>query len=111
MAKTLIVTLSSIALSLWVGSALAQDVGKGNSGDALAKAAAGTSDPLAGITANNKDPVGDTPPVWQGSNPPGFGVQADRQGWGGGTQPPGWTHAQNSSGWGGGTVPRGLGKR
>lgn len=111
MARTLIVALSMIAFALGAGSALGQSTAKGKGDDPLANAAANTSDPLAGIAANNNDPVGDNPPTWQGSNPSGFGVQADRPGWNGGTQPPGWTNAQTSSGWGGGTTPRGLGKK
>lgn len=51
---------------------------------------------------------GGVPPSWNGSNPPGFGVQVNRPGWGSATQPPGWSHTQNSPGWGGNGVPPGL---
>jgi len=56
-------------------------------------------------------PPGGVPPTWQGSNPPGFGVQVNRPGWNGGSQPPGWSNAQTSPGWNGGTVPPGLKKK
>jgi hypothetical protein len=49
------------------------------------------------------------PPNWSGTNPPGFGVEVDRRGWGTGTQPPGWNNATGNSGWGTSTVPPGLG--
>jgi hypothetical protein len=56
-------------------------------------------------------PPGGARPAWQGSNPPGFGVQVNRPGWNGGSQPPGWSRAQSSPGWRGGSVPPGLAKK
>jgi hypothetical protein len=87
MPKLLLVTASVIALSFGSEAAMAQ--GKGGGGG----------------------PPGGVPPTWQGSNPPGFGVEVDRPGWNGNTQPPGWSKAQSSPGWNGGSVPPGLGKK
>jgi len=59
-------------------------------------------------------PPGGTPPTWQGSNPPGFGVEVDRPGWNRGTdptQPPGWSHSQSAPGWNGSGLPPGLAKQ
>lgn len=66
---------------------------------------------LAAGTAGAQGRGGGAHPTWQGSNPPGFGVQVNRPGWNGGTQPPGWSHAQSAPGWKGGGVPPGLAKQ
>jgi hypothetical protein len=87
--KLLIVAASVAALAWGSATVHAQGKGKGGGGG----------------------PPGGVPPTWQGSNPPGFGVEVNRPGWNGSNQPPGWSKAQNSQGWDGGTVPPGLRKK
>jgi hypothetical protein len=95
MVRPLALTISIFALSLSAGLALAQSTG-----------------PAVGGLDAKSNAAGGNPPIWQGSNPPGFGVQPNRPGWDGGSEPPGWSNAQaKAKGWDGGAAPRGLSKR
>jgi hypothetical protein len=88
MKKLLMVAASIAALTVASELAMAQGKGKGGAGG----------------------PPGGVPPTWQGTNPPGFGVEVNRPGWNSGSQPPGWDNAQTRPGWSSsGGVPPGLG--